>query len=386
MAAFPKAWKIAEVIPIPKEGNSEEPANNRPISLLPILSKVSERLAHKQFVEFLTMHDKLSTYQSGNRKMYSTETALINVTDNILKAIDEKSASLLVLLDMSKAFDSLNHNLLLEKLRKLGLKASVTSWFSSYLSSRYQRVRYEDSLSELLPLTNGVPQGSILGPVLFSIYINDLISVITHSQPAAYVDDSQLHFKFSVSDSSSAMAAVNQDLRNISKWCAKNSLLINPEKTKLVVVGSAQLIKRLPHISLSLLGKTILPVSFVKDLGVYIDQYLTYDVHITKTASSCMNQLVQISRIKHLLDKKTLLLLINSFVFSKLFYCSSVWGNTSKRNLHKLQLVQNFAARVVLGLRKCDHISQGRRSLRWLDVTEKVLFNDLVLAFKCVNG
>ena len=102
MAAFPKAWKIAEVIPIPKEGNSEEPANNRPISLLPILSKVIERLAHKQFVEFLTMHDKLSTYQSGNRKMYSTETALINVTDNILKAIDEKSASLLVLLDMSK--------------------------------------------------------------------------------------------------------------------------------------------------------------------------------------------------------------------------------------------------------------------------------------------
>lgn len=115
VAAFPKVWKIAEVIPVPKEGNSEEPANNRPISLLPILSKVSERLAHKQFVEFLTKYDKLSTYQSGNRKMYSTETALINVTDNILKAIDEKAASLLVLLDMSKAFDSLNHNLLLRK-------------------------------------------------------------------------------------------------------------------------------------------------------------------------------------------------------------------------------------------------------------------------------
>ena len=203
MANFPKACKIAEVIPVPKEGNSKEPANNRPISLLPILSKVSERLAYKQFVEFLTTHDKLSTYQSGNRKMHSTETALINVTDNILKAIDEKSASLLVLLDMSKAFDSLNNKLLLEKLRKLGLKASVISWFSSYLSSRYQRARYEHSVSDLLPLTNGVPQGSILGSALFTVYMNDLISVITYSQPAAHVDGSQLHFKFSVSDSSS---------------------------------------------------------------------------------------------------------------------------------------------------------------------------------------
>ena len=111
------------------------------------------------------------------------------------------------------------------------------------------------------------------------LYIDDLISVITHSQPAAYVDDSQLYFTFSVSDSSSAMAAVNQDLRDISKWCAKNSLLINPEKTKLVVVGSAQLIKRLPHIPLSLLDKTISPDSAAKDLGVYMDQYLTYDLH-----------------------------------------------------------------------------------------------------------
>lgn len=143
-----------------------------------------------------------------------------------------------------------------------------------------------------------------------------------------------------------------------------NSLLINPEKTTLVVFGSPQLLKMLPHISLSLLGKTISPVSLAKYLGVYIDQCRTYDVHITKTASSYMNQLEQISRTKHLLDKKTLLLLINSFVFSKLFYCSSLWRNTSKCNLHKLQLVQNFDARVVLGLRKFDHIPQGRSSLR----------------------
>ena len=182
--------------------------------------------------------------------------------------------------------------------------------------------------------------------------MNDLINAIPTVKPLRSVDDSQLHLKFPASDSSSAMAAVNQDLRNISRWCMCR------ETTKLVVAGSAQLLKRLPHIALSLLGKTISPVSFAKDLGVNVDQYLTYDVHTTKTASSCMNQLVQISRIKHLLDKKTLLLLIKSFVFSKLFYCSSVWGNTSKRDSHKLQLVQIFAARVAISLRGGD-LSDG---------------------------
>ena len=137
--------------------------------------------------------------------------------------------------------------------------------------------------------------------------------------------------------------------------------------------------------SLSLLGKTISPVSFAGDLRVYIDQYLTYDVHITKSASSCMKQLLLLF-IKHLLDKKTLLLLVNSFVFSYLFHCSYAWGNRSKCNPYKLQLVQDFAASIVLDLRKFDHTSQGWRSLRWLHVTEKVLFNELALAFKYVNG
>ena len=148
--------------------------------------------------------------------------------------------------------------------------------------------------------------GSILGPVLFTININDLINVVDNSQVTAYVDDCQLYFIFSVSNSLSAISAVNNDLKNISNWCANNSLLINPDKTKLVVIGLPQLTKKLPAISLSLLGKTISPVSVAKDLGVFIDQGLTYNVHITKTASGCMNQLVQINRIKHLLDKKTL--------------------------------------------------------------------------------
>ena len=231
--------------------------------------------------------------------MHLTETALINVTDNILKAIDEKSALLPVLLDMSKAFDNLNYNLLSKKLRKLGLIASLTSRFSSYLYIQ----QISKSTIQILSLrivtlnkwsTSGINLGSC---------------VITHSQPTTYVDDSKLQFKYSVRDSPSAMAAVNQDLRNMSKWCAESSLLIDPEKTKLDNLLGGYFISPYPC-----QDKTITPVSFAKDLRVYIDQYLTYNVHITKPASGCMNQLVPKSRIEHLLDKKTLLLLTNSFV------------------------------------------------------------------------
>ena len=142
----------------------------------------------------------------------------------------------------------------------------------------------------------------------------------------------------------------------LSKFLSGNSLLMNPDKTKLLVIGVPKLLQqlRIPDFTITLSGKAILPTPVAKDLEVPLDQRLSYDEHtyISKTVSSCMNKLIQINRIRHLLDKETLLLIINSFVFSRLFYCSSVWSNSSVNNIHKLQLVQNFAARIILGLRK----------------------------------
>ena len=138
------------------------------------------------------------------------------------------------------------------------------------------------------------------------------------------------------------------------------------------MIGMRQLLNKLPTASVRMLGKEIKPSTVAKDLGIYIDQSLTYNEHIAKTVSISLHKLVQINRIKHLLDKKTILLLMNSFVFSKLYYCSTVWSNTSKHNINKLQLVQNFAARVVLGLKKFDHISQDIKSLNWLSVNDRM--------------
>ena len=135
---------------------------------------------------------------------------------------------------------------------------------------------------------------------------------------------------------------------------------MNPDKTKLFVIGVPQLLRQLPDFTITLCGKPISSIPAAKDVGVFLDQRLSYDEYIRKTVASCINKLIQINRTKYLLDKETLLLIINSFVFSRLFYCSSVWNNTSVTNIHKLQLVQNFAARIILGLRKYDHICRSK--------------------------
>ena len=177
----------------------------------------------------------------------------------------------------------------------------------------------------------------------------------------------------------------HEDLRRTCSWCCKNSLLISADKTKIHIIGVPQLLRRVPSVAISILGKEVTPVPVARDLGVFIDQYLTYGEHVTQTTAECLCKLVQINRIKHLLDKETLLLLINAFVFSKLFYCSTVWSNTSKSNVRKLQRVQNFAARIIFGFRKFDHISQGIKSLKWLPVKGRLSLNDAIMMYKCIN-
>ena len=187
-------------------GNPEDPCNHRPISLLPMLSKVSERLA-----DYITTNKKLSENQNGNRKCHSTETALLHVTDDFLMAIDKSEVFFVVLLDMSKAFASIWHDLLLQKLQSIGVASSSLEWFHNYLSGRSQRVRIGDAISDPLPLRYGVPQGSILGPVLFTIYVNDLLSVTAHCKSVCHVDDCKLYLSFRSTDIARVFGYLNED-------------------------------------------------------------------------------------------------------------------------------------------------------------------------------
>ena len=266
------------------------------------------------------------------------------------------------------------------------MSPDTVNWFCSYLSRRSQYVRIGSAVSSLLPITHGVPQGAILSPLMFSIYVNDLPQAPQTSDLDSFVDDSKVLLSFLIKDLDQATINLEEDLARVANWCSTNQLLPNPSKTKFILIGTRQLLQRLPkEMSLTFLGEVIKPVTSACDLGVTLDNHLTFDSHITKVVSSCMSKLCQINRVKSSFDHKTLLLIISSLVMSKLLYCSSVWANTSGKNIEKLQKVQNFACRIVCNIQKYDHVSPAIRQLNWLPIKQQLVYKDTVMAYKCLN-
>ena len=217
-------------------------------------------------------------------------------------------------------------------------------------------------------------------------YLNDLPTAPTFCRLESYVDESKLFMSFPLIELDAAIEGLEQDLYSVAQWCCENHVLINPDKTKLLFLGTRQMLSRLPEDpGVVFLGKTLKPIDSAENLGVFLDPHLTYDHHISCVVSSCIAKRCQINRVKRSFDKETLELLITSLVLNKMLYCSSVWSNTTLQNINKLQSIQNFASKILTNFRKFDHVTPLLRELNWLPVKEQLIYRDFVLIFKYQN-
>ena len=225
----------------------------------------------------------------------------------MLHAMDKKKISALILLDLSKAFDSINHDKLLHKLSSVVASGAVGNWLKSYLTGRVQQVQIVSTLSDPLLTTHGVPQGAILSPLHFCIYLNDLPHAPKDCCLESFLDDSKVLLSFPLKEIEMASRKIEKDLHRVATRCCQNNLLINPEKTKFLLVGTRQLMDKMPTFpSLSFLGKTLKCVDSAKHLGVILDSHLTYTSYISNLFSTCISKLCQINRVKQSFDKDTL--------------------------------------------------------------------------------
>ena len=379
----PDSLKIAKVIPLFKSGDHDIFSNYRPVSILPAFSKILEKVVYNRLLKFLNKFNILSDNQYGFRKHHSTAYALTHLYDKISSAIDNQEYTVGIFIDLSKAFDTVDHCILLEKLEHYGIRGSALNWFASYLSGRSQFVDFNGYRSSTCQIRCGVPQGSILGPLLFLIYINDICNVSKVLDFILFADDTNIFF--SHKDELFLSQTLNSELLSLSEWCKVNKLSINLKKCNFMIFKPRQK-RRTLDISVVLNNHIIAQTKEVVFLGVILDENLSWKPHILNVSRKISKSIGIIYKSSFCLSAMSLRTLYFSLVYPYLIYCITVWGSTYQTNLKRLITLQKKVIKIISNVPFDAHTDNLFRDHQILKFNDIYLFQTAKFMFLYTKG
>ena len=390
---FPDIWKQAIINPLIKKPSldSNELKNYRPVANISFMSKLIEKHVFNCINEHMDINNVGEELQSAYRSIHSTETALLQVKTDIMTYLHQQEGVFVVLLDLSAAFDTVEHTILLNRMAsEIGLTGTALKWMESYFTGRTTKVGVNGTYSKPQSMQYGLPQGSIVGPGSFKIYIIPIGRIIRKHglKYHLYADDIQLYISFNPSDPNSiltALAKLSACINEIRMWMTGNMLMLNDSKTEFFVAVSQNNSSKMPPVHLQIGTEIIKPSATVRNLGVLFDTHMTMSPHISGLSKTTSFQLRNISRIRRFLDQDTCHHVTRSLILNRLDYCNSLLLGSTQTDLTKLQRLQNWAAKLIYCATKRDHATPYLKKLHWLPIQERILFKILVFVYKCLN-
>uniref|UniRef100_A0A669CB82 Reverse transcriptase domain-containing protein n=1 Tax=Oreochromis niloticus TaxID=8128 RepID=A0A669CB82_ORENI len=377
---FPQKMKVAKVIPIYKTGERHHFTNYRPVSILSQFSKILEKLFIKRFDSFVEKYELLTDSQYGFRSNRSTALALIDLMEKITECMDNKRFALSVFLDLKKAFDTVNHEILLKKLERYGFRGVVLEWLKSYVGNRQQYVQINEYKSNLMDIACGVPQGSVLGPKMFIMYLNDICRVSQILKFVIFADDTNI--MCSGVELPQVLEMITQELTILKKWFDINKLSLNLDKTKFMFFGNQ---KKNIKIEICVDNVYLETVNEIKFLGVIIDHKLCWKPHITYVRGKLARGIAVLGKAKHMLDQKALHILYCALLLPYMSYCVEVWGNTYKSNTQTITIIQKRAIRLINNVGYRDHTNALFVKMKAIKFQDLVEFKTAQIMYKVRN-
>ena len=344
---FPDGWKRATIIPLYKGGTKTEVSNYRPVSLLPLPGKLLEKIVHACLTHFLDENKIISDKQGGFRKGFSTSTSIANLTDDLLTGINRGEIALAAFMDLRKAFDTVDHSILLNKLKCYGVCDNNLNWCANYLQNRTQRTLANGVLSPECKITCGVPQGSVIGPLFFILYINDFQLAVRNSSTQLYADDTVIYV--TGENKEAATRKLQPALNQFSLWCKANKLTLNASKTKLVVFGTRYKVKKAREAVVKIGDTPLQVVPSYKYLGFVLDSTLSFNCHVKAVSAMVTYKANLLAKIRKFLTEAVALKIYKSMILPYFDYGDVVYNQASQEGLDKLQRLQNKCLKICKG-------------------------------------